>query len=756
MKTENPMTSQHTPMMQQYLTIKADYPDVLLFYRMGDFYELFFDDAKRAADLLDLTLTARGQSAGQPIPMAGVPYHSVENYLAKLLRLGEPVAICEQIGDPALSKGPVERQVVRILTPGTLTDESLLQDRQDNLLLAVTTDHKGCGIASLELSSGRFEVQQVPSVDILQNELERLAPAEMLICENHPLIKQLNKKICIKQRPAWEFDVKRAKQMLLEQFHTQTLTAFGCEQMPLALAAAGAILHYCQLTQRSALPHITGLHVAHHQDSVILDCATRKNLEISQNLQGGRDHTLLKVFDKTATTMGSRLLNRWLNRPIRDLTILIQRQQSIQALLNTGLWQDFHIVLKQFGDTERILSRIALKTARPRDLAKLRDSLALLPVIQANFATLDFSYLQQLKNKISEFPAIEQLLQQSIIENPPMVIRDGGVIAPGYHSELDELRSLSDNAQGFLIDLEKREQAKTGLSTLKVSYNKVHGYYIEISRAQAQHAPAEYSRRQTLKNAERFITPELKAFEDKALSSQEKALALEKKLYEQLLEKLLAFLPLLQISAQAIAELDVFANLAERAETLQLVQPVLSSHAGIEIKAGRHPVVEQVLAAKFIANDLSLDSHHKMLLITGPNMGGKSTYMRQAAHIALLAYIGSFVPAASARIGPIDRIFTRIGAADDLAGGRSTFMVEMTETASILRNATPDSLVLIDEIGRGTSTFDGLSLAFAIAEYLLALQAYTLFATHYFELTQLADVHQNCRNIHLGASEHQG
>lgn len=745
-------TKNHTPMMQQYLRIKADYQDMLLFYRMGDFYELFFEDAQKVARLLDITLTARGQSAGKPIPMAGVPYHAAESYIAKLLKQGLSIAICEQVGDPKTSVGPVERQVARILTPGTVSDAAFLDENRDNLIAALHVKENNFGIATLDIASGRFNLLEVQSYDALLSELERIKPTELLVSEDINFNFSING---IRRRAPWEFEIETALRLLTEQMQTHDLAGFGCLEMSAALCAAGCLLQYARETQRTALPHIRAIHVEQRDESIILDVGTRRNLELVMNLSGGQENTLASVFDVTATAMGGRLLKRWLNRPLRDRNVLCARQASIQSLLHDRNYLALHDALKSIGDLERILARVALKTARPRDLVELRSSLSVLPNIQTQLENHSASRLKQLAKWIHEFPELVSLLQKAVVENPPVTIRDGGVIAEGYDAELDELLKLSENAGDFLVELEEREKKRTGLSTLKVGYNRVHGFYIEISRLQAEQIPADYIRRQTLKNAERFITPELKVFEDKALSSREKALAREKILYDQLLDKILIELNALQESAHGIAELDVLTNLAERADTLNLSCPELSDKTGIQIRAGRHPVVETVLDQPFVPNDVLLNEQQRMLIITGPNMGGKSTYMRQIALIVLLAHIGSFVPAQSAVIGPVDRIFTRIGAADDLASGRSTFMVEMTETAAILHNATKDSLVLMDEIGRGTSTFDGLSLAFACAEFLAQkIKAYTLFATHYFELTSLADSIPTLKNVHFSAVEH--
>ena len=741
-------------MMQQYFSIKQHHPDQLLFYRMGDFYELFHDDAKKAARLLDITLTARGQSAGQPIPMAGIPYHSAEGYLARLVKLGESVVICEQVGDPATSKGPVERQVVRIITPGTVSDEALLDERRDNLLAAVVGDNKGFGLACLDINSGRFSVMELAGWENLLNELERLAPAELLIPDDWESNTPIERRRAVRRRAPWDFDQDSAFKALTRQFGTQDLVGFGCDSLTLGLGAAGALLVYARETQRTALPHLRSLVQERSEDSVIIDAASRRNLEIDSNLSGGRENTLAEVLDHTATAMGSRLLSRWLNRPLRDMATLSNRQGSIAALLEQHQHEDLHPLLKGIGDIERILARVALRSARPRDLARLRDALALLPALQQELTSLSFAHMQELATRISEHPQLAALLERAIIDNPPVVLRDGGVIKPGYDSELDELQNISENAGQYLLDLETRERERSGLSTLKVGYNRVHGYYIELSRGQSDQAPADYIRRQTLKGAERFITPELKEFEDKALSARSRALAREKLLYEQLLDLLNEDLAALQTCAGALAELDVLSTLAERASTLDYCCPRFVEQSQLQIIQGRHPVVEQVLDTPFVANDVSLDQDTRMLVITGPNMGGKSTYMRQTALIVLLAHIGSYVPAQEVTLSCVDRIFTRIGSSDDLAGGRSTFMVEMSETANILNNASDASLVLMDEVGRGTSTFDGLSLAWSAAEYLARLRAFSLFATHYFELTSLTDTDPGVVNVHLSATEH--
>lgn len=751
----NDQNSNHTPMMQQYFKLKSEQPDILLFYRMGDFYELFYDDAKKASRLLDISLTKRGKSNGNPIPMAGIPYHSLEGYLAKLVRYGESVAICEQVGDPATSKGPVERKVVRIVTPGTISDEALLAERSDNLLAALFHDGKTYGYATLDMGSGRFLINQFSSDETLQAELQRTEPAELLYCESFNGMQFIEQLKGLRRRPEWEFDLQTAHKVLTQQFNTKDLIGFGVENSPVALCAAGCLMQYVKETQRTALPHIRAIKLEQTEQMVIMDAATRRNLELTQNLAGGLEHTLAEVLDHTSTAMGSRLLKRWLHQPVRDSLVLQQRQSTIQSLLDVGALADIQPVLRTIGDIERIIARLSLRSARPRDLVRLRNAFQQLPELQTLLSEHQAQHLNSLQQLSGDFTELEALLSRAVIDNPPVLIRDGGVIAPGYHSELDELRDLSQGATDYLTALEEREKQATGIPTLKVGYNRVHGYFIEVSRLQSDQVPASYIRRQTLKNTERYIIPELKEHEDKVLSSQGKSLALEKQLYEQLLELIAPHIPALQDSAAALSELDVLCNLAERAETLNYCKPEISTQAGIDIKNGRHPVVEQVMSDPFIANPVSLHPDRRMLIITGPNMGGKSTYMRQTALITLMAHIGSFVPAEQVTTSLIDRIFTRIGASDDLASGRSTFMVEMTETANILHNATANSLVLMDEIGRGTSTYDGLSLAWACAEYLTnKIQAYTLFATHYFELTNLTEQYPSLANVHLDAVEH--
>ncbi len=746
----------HTPMMQQFLRIKAEHKDKLLFYRMGDFYEMFFDDAKKAARLLDITLTKRGSSGGEPIPMCGIPYHASDNYLAKLVKAGETIAICEQIGDPATSKGPVERRVVRVVTPGTLTDEALLEERQENLLCCLFRQDQQWGLASVEVSSGRFVCSELESDSQLQAEIARLDPAEIIYCEDQSLPLEPRYLKFARSQPPWYFELDTCTRLLNEQFNTRDLRGFGLQDYPRATASAGCLLQYVQDTLRTALPHLQHIRTEQISDHLLIDSASRRNLELSESLsaQGGTQNTLFGTLNQCSNAMGARELKRWLQRPLKLQNTIRLRHQAIAALLEPGLHIELAGQLKSVADIERIGSRIALLSARPRDLTALLASLRALPEFQQRLATLDSPLLGTLNAAIEPLPEVEDLLQRAIIEEPPLLIRDGGVIAAGYDAELDELRGLSQNADQFLLDLEQREQAATGIN-LKVAYNRVHGYYIEVSKLHSEKVPEHYIRRQTLKAVERYITPELKSFEDKVLSARERALAREKQLYDELLQKLSAHCAQFQQTALALAQLDVLVSFALCAEQYNWAQPQMTSENRLRIKAGRHPVVEPIQSDPFIANDAEFDEEKRVLMITGPNMGGKSTYMRQTALIVILACMGSYVPADQAIIGPIDQVFTRIGASDDLSSGRSTFMVEMTEAANILNNATEHSLVLMDEIGRGTSTFDGLSLAWACAEQLAAeTRAMTLFATHYFELTQLADSHDALINVHLDAIEH--
>ena len=740
-------TGNHTPVMQQYVRIKAEHPDILLFYRMGDFYELFYDDAQKASRLLDITLTARGASAGAPIPMAGVPYHAVEQYLAKLVKLGESVAICEQIGDVATAKGPVERKVTRIVTPGTLTDSELLDERAENVLLAVHLDKSAAGLAWLSLASGELRVAEI-APPALANELRRIAPAEVLATDGVEL-----DGFFVNRVPAWHFDFESGRRKLLEQLGAATLAGFGVEDLNPAIAACGALLEYARKTQGQALAHVNTVLAERAGQYLRMDAATRRNLEITETLRGEPAPTLLSLLDECATSMGSRLLRHWLHHPLRDREAVAARHEAVERLDSTAA--SVHGVLRRFADVERIAARIALKSARPRDLSALRDSLAQLPELAKAAPTLRSELLEQMLADLETPAESLSLLRSAIAAEPSAVLREGGVIADGHSADLDELRGLQSHGGEFLVSLEARERERTGIPNLRVAYNHVHGYYIEVTNTHTEKIPIDYRRRQTLKNAERYITPELKAFEDKALSARDRALALEKSLYEALLEALAAHLPRLQRVARALAQLDVLCCFSRVAAQRGYCRPVFSEAIGIEIEAGRHPVVESRIE-QFISNDCRLSPARQLLLVTGPNMGGKSTYMRQVALIALMAHTGSFVPAKAARLGPLDQIFTRIGAADDLAAGASTFMVEMTESAAILHNATPASLVLMDEVGRGTSTFDGLALAWAIARHLAERnQSLTLFATHYFELTRLALEYRQVANVHLDAVEHK-
>jgi DNA mismatch repair protein MutS len=741
--------------MRQYLRIKADYPDILLFFRMGDFYELFYDDAKQAAKLLDITLTTRGQSAGQPIPMAGVPYHAVDGYLARLIRKGESIAICEQIGDPDAAKGPVERKVVRIVTPGTVTEEALLDDRQDRLLAAIAPTRTAFGLAWLDVAGGRLRFSEPAGAAELSAELERLRPAEILFPEDQDLpLSGLS--AALRPTALWHFDAESGERELRRQFGVQDLSGFGIERSGPGLGAAGALLGYARDMLAGELTHLTGVRAVEANEHLVLDAATRRHLEIDVHPDGRQEHTLVGLMDSAVTPMGSRKLKRWITHPLRSRQRLAERHGAVAALLEQHAHPGLAEQLSGIGDLERVLTRVALKSARPRDLTTLREGLARLPALSERLDVFAEPLLQRLTESLAPCPDLFELLDKAVVEQPPMVIRDGGVVADGFDAELDELRALSRNAGDFLLDYETREKERTGIHTLKVGYNRVHGYYIEIGKTHSDKVPTEYSRRQTLKNAERYITEELKSFEDKVLSARERALAREKALFEELVDHLAGQHRRLSDLAGALATLDVLTAFGERAETLQLIRPDLDDKPGLDIRDGRHPVVERVQDEAFVPNDCRLEPERRMLVVTGPNMGGKSTYMRQAALIVILAHAGSFVPAAGARIGPIDRIFSRIGAGDDLTRGRSTFMVEMVETANILHNASEHSLVLMDEIGRGTSTFDGLALAWAVAtELALNIRALTLFATHYFELTRLAEDHEGIANVHLDAREHR-
>ncbi len=741
--------------MQQYLRIKAEHPDILLLFRMGDFYELFYDDARHAAELLDITLTTRGESNGAPIPMAGVPVHAVETYLARLLRKGCPAAVCEQVGEPGAGKGPVERRVVRIVTPGTVTDEALMEERRENLLAAIAGSGPETALAWLDLAAGRFQVRLVRDALDMEAQLERLAIAELLVAEDSEWLRHAWLAARASERAPWHFDVQAGQNLLNAQFGTRDLTGFGIGDHPPAIAAAGALLQYVQETQRAAPPHLRSVHLEQADSQLHMDAATRRNLELLSHPAGDHRRTLVGIMDTTITPMGGRLLRRWIGEPIRDRQRLGRRHRAVGALLEQRLHGELRDLLRGVGDVERILARVALGSARPRDLATLRGALACVPTLRSAIGDGRTGALGELRDSLREFPDQAALLQQAIVDEPPALLRNGGVIRTGHDSELDALRELSENASGFLLEYEQREREASGIPTLKVGYNRVHGYYIEVTHAHGDKVPEHYTRRQTLKSAERYITAELKEFEDQVLSSRERALAREQHCYAGLLEALQETLQPLQELARALARLDVLSAFAERAEQLDFCAPELVAEPVLEITGGRHPVIERVQDEPFTPNDIQLGPERRMLIITGPNMGGKSTYMRQTALIVLLAYAGSWVPARQARIGPVDRVFTRIGAGDDLSRGRSTFMMEMIETANILHNATEHSLVLMDEVGRGTSTYDGLALAYACADFLAReVHAFTLFATHYFELTQLADSHDEVSNVHLRAVEH--
>lgn len=756
--------SSHTPMMQQYLKVKMQHPHSLLFYRMGDFYELFFHDAHKVVKLLGISLTHRGKSNGEPIPMAGVPYHAAEGYLARLVKKGETVVICEQVGE-VTGKGPVERAVVRILTPGTLTDDALLGSHQNSHLVSLCLQQNQIGIALLNLSSGVFKVQQQAyQPESLALELARLMPSEIIIDEDlidQNITDQIKKYLeCpISKRPNVDFNLNNAQKTLCDQFQVGSLAGFGIDHLPLAKAAAAALIHYAKETQKTALPHIQSIKLEQSTDFIALDPVTRRNLEIIDPLfEHGT--SLFQLINDCKTAMGGRLLSRTLMQPLRDTKLLDQRLDAIEALIKGYHEAPVRDVLKDIGDIERVLGRVALGSARPRDLVQLRQACAQIPALRQSLQPIldrnQSTYITQLNQELGDFQGLYQHLMAAIVEHPPVLLRDGNVIAEGYDAELDELRKIRDHAGQFLIDLEVQERENTGINTLKIGYNRVSGYYIELTRAQAEQAPDHYIRRQTLKNAERYITPELKSFEDKVLSSESRALAREKMLFEQLLEQLRQDIAILQMMSSAIAQLDLTANFAHQARLQQWNRPEFSPEVGIQIRAGRHPVVESLSKTPFTPNDTQLDFPHRMAIITGPNMGGKSTFMRQTALICLLAYCGSYVPAQSAKLGPIDRIFTRIGSADDLSTGKSTFMVEMTETSQILHHATHQSLVLMDEVGRGTSTYDGLSLAWAcVLDLTKRIKCLCLFATHYFELTELSH-EPGIDNYHVTAKELNG
>ncbi len=752
--------SEHTPMMQQFLTIKAQHPNILLFYRMGDFYELFFEDAVKASKWLGITLTQRGKSNGDPIPMAGVPYHAVDNYLAKLVRQGKSIAICEQIGDPATSKGPVERKVVRIITPGTLTEESLLDEKTDNLIASCYSlklskpSRELFGLAWMDISTNRFNCAEFDSFELLNNELARINPSEVLVPSKLRDSFE-NSQLLLKQEEDWQFDYSQNYQKLLQHFNVSNLEGFGCEELQAGICSAGCLLNYVKHTQQSSLSFIKTINHSDNHGLLHLNTFTRKHLEITENIFGQNDKTLFNVINQTNTSMGTRLLKSWLHSPLRESSIINARLNSVEALTSHNEIDQLAQSLVHIKDMQRLLTRIAILSARPRDLTGLRESLQALPDIKSWLLKSKQPVLEDIGQQLTLHTRTKELLEKSVFDNPPVVLRDGNVIKTGFNKELDQLRSLSGNAEQLLDDMEQREKQSTGITHLKVGYNRVHGFYIEISKSQSDLAPIHYTRRQTLKNAERFITPELKTLEDKVLSSQSEALALEKKLYQQLLDTLQIDVDDLMFTAETIARLDVLYSFAKTAIDHQYIKPKFVKNRALNINKGRHPVVENYQNDPFIPNDVLFHKDINSKLITGPNMGGKSTYMRMTAIIVLLAHCGSFVPAQSAELSLMDSIYTRIGASDDLAGGRSTFMVEMSETANILNNATHSSLVLLDEIGRGTSTFDGLALASATLSHLSEkIQPLTLFATHYFELTELADKTQTIENCHFGAIQH--
>lgn len=746
---------QHTPMMQQYLRIKSRYKEAFLFYRMGEFYELFYDDAKNAAAILGITLTQRGKSAGAPIPMAGVPVHSADQYLAKLVKNGHYVAVCEQIGDPAKSKGPVERKVVRVVTPGTLTEDSLLEARRNNLLTAITHQNGVYGLAILEMASGHFYAKQLDDETHVEDELERLQPAEILLAEADSDHVPTRFQRLVRTIPDWHFSIDRAHTALCDQFGTHDLGAFGCTDYPVAMMSAGAVIQYAKDTQLKGLPHIQQLEIESDHTFMRIDGASRRNLEIETNLSGSEGGTLVSLLDRCSNPMGGRLLRRWLHSPLLHRDQVRSRLQAVQAISAQGQHDGVSDMCKQCGDMERIITRIAMQTARPRDLIQLRQGLLACVQLQAILVAMDSSLLDDCKRALGPYPQWSKLLHDAIADEPAPFVRDGGVVREGYDAELDELRSMSKDNTEFLLNLEAREREQTGIPNLRVHYNRVQGFFIDVTRSHSGRVPEHYIRRQTLKNSERYITPELKEHEDRILGAKERSLNRERELYDNLLIDLLPAVGPLQECAAAVAQISVLSNFAERALTLDWHPPTLVSEPGIQIESGRHPVVEHSRGQNFVANDVEFTDDDRMLVITGPNMGGKSTYMRQTALICLLAHTGCYVPALGARLGPINRIFTRIGASDDLTGGRSTFMVEMTEIAHILRNADENSLVLVDEIGRGTSTYDGLALAWACANALAkSVKAFTLFSTHYFEITALAELLPGVHNVHLDAAEH--
>lgn len=746
--------STHTPMIQQYLNVKKEYQEIFLFYRMGDFYELFYEDAIKASQILDITLTKRGFSSGKPVPMAGIPYHSVDIYLSKLIKLGKSIAICEQI-EKKPGSSIFERKVVRIITPGTISGE-LLNQFHDNIIAAIYQDkNKFFGYSTLDINSGRFIIITLDNKEKLKTEIKRTDPVEILLPENFLLSEVIADHIVVKKRPIWEFDIQTSYKKLNLQFGTNNLNGFGIKKDNIGLCAAGCLLQYAQHTQLNTLPHIKSLKIIKQKDIIIMDSETRCSLEITNNLTGNTENTLISILDGTVTPMGSRMLKRWLHSPIRNIKVIKYRQNSIESIKKDMLYEKLKVYLSKIGDLERILSRLALRTIKPKDLSRMRYSLEQTYKIRSILKNKTFKYIEILYKKINQFDDVLLLLKKAIANNPSLLLRDGGVIAKGYSDKLDELRNTDYNFSNFLITLENKERNFLNINSLKVGFNSVHGCYIQVSKKQSHLVPDYYIRRQTLKNVERYTTKKLKYCEDKIFDSNKKAIILEKILYEELIELLLPYLNPLKISANALSELDVLSNLAEKAFNFNYSKPIFSNKIEIKIKEGRHPVLERKLPDPFIPNDIQLSEKNNALIITGPNMGGKSTYMRQTALIVLMAYTGSFVPAEKATIGIVDRIFTRIGSSDDLSSGRSTFMVEMTETANILHNASKNSLVLIDEIGRGTSTYDGIALAWSCLDELSnGIKAITLFATHYIEITKLSNIHTNIKNVYFDAIEY--
>ncbi len=754
--TARPDSENTTPMMQQYLRIKADYPDLLLFYRMGDFYELFYEDAEVAAELLGITLTSRTPSSSNPIKMAGVPFHSINQYIRKLLEHSLSVAICEQVGDPKTAKGPLERKVTRVITPGTLIDEDLLDEHTENLLCAIANIDQTWTLATLDVASGRFTTRELSSVTAVQSEIARIKPAETLLSDLADFAAQFQAKQ-VREVPHWYFDLDRSIALLQKQFNVRDVTAFECEQHPQATATAGALLQYAIDMWGRELTHIHRLKIEHSSEFLQIDAHSWRNLEIETTLLGDTKNSLLNLFDRCHTTMGSRQLRRWFRYPVRDHDEVRRRHRIIEHVLENTDIESISTTLRNIGDMERIASRIAAQTVKPLDLVRLKGALRQIPTLVQLLNPENHTDLQQLCNRLDAIPELSNLLEQAILNEPAALLRDGGVIKKGYDPQLDEWMSLKDDSGQALIELESREKKRTGIRNLKIEYNRVHGYYIEVSRLQTDRIPQNYTRRQTLKHTERYITEELQQFESRILNAKEQTLAREKELYEQLITHLQQFIERIQQTAQALAEIDVLVNFAVLSRVLNLHRPELTTKSGITIENGRHVLIESVLQKPFIPNSIELDQYNRLLLITGPNMGGKSTYMRQTALIVMLSHTGCYVPANAAIIGPIDRIFTRIGASDDLVGGHSTFMVEMTEMATILHSATEASLVLVDEIGRGTSTYDGLALSWACAVSLLNdVRAMTMFSTHYFEITALVNEYSGVRNVHLDAVQHKG